>query len=167
MRTPTTPITAALCLLAGLGLALPASAQAPSTPSRPHTAALGGARIWWNQPRFIETLGLTPEQRGAMDASLDRHLETRRTEGADYRNARLSFADAVSRGDWNAATAAQGRMAELAGQLSKTESDLILAVLRHLTASQRQTLNREFPLLLRRPWVRGGARERTSSDEPH
>lgn len=115
-----------------------------------------GQRIWWNQERFVGALGLTEEQRGKMDAVLEEHVAGRRAQIEPYVEARRELADAVAAGDWKGAEAARDRLAELAAATSRTESDFLLTVAKLMSGEQRKKLKDEFPMLLARPWVRGG-----------
>lgn len=112
--------------------------------------------MWWNQPRFADGLGLTAEQRGDLDRLLEQHLAQRREAVETYQERRLELARAVSAGDWAEAREAGGRAAEAAAGLSRAETDLVVAVMQRLTPAQREEVAEEFPILLRRPWLRGG-----------
>lgn len=115
-----------------------------------------GQRIWWNQDRFVEGLALTEEQRGKMDAVLEENVAGRRGQMEPYVEARRELGDALAAGDWKGAEAARGRLAELAAATSRSESDLLLAVAKLMSAEQRKKVQEEYPMIFSRPWIRGG-----------
>lgn len=151
--------------LSAAGLALLGGPLAPARAADPPAgedgvsfraadAKLSG--IWWNRPQHVEALGLTAEQREAMDALLVEHLERRRTLARKLQEARRSLGDRLAAGDWEGAEELADAIEEHHGALARGQSDLALAVVRLLEPAQRETLDEEFPLLLRRPWVAGG-----------
>lgn len=137
-----------LCLSSGAAFAQPPRA------GQGHMGQ--GQRIWWNQDRFVEALGLTEEQRGQMDAVLEANIAGRRGQIEPYVETRRALAEAVAAGDWKGAEAARDRLAELAAATSRSESDLVVAVGKLMSAEQRKKLQEEFPMMFARPWIRGG-----------
>jgi len=138
-----------------------AETGAPTGAKRPGARfAAGGAnlsRIWWNQPRPVELLGLSEEQRKAMDALLIDLLERRRELARESLEIRRTLGDHLAAGDWKAAEKASAELGERASALVRGDTDLMLAALRLLQPEQRRTLDRELPMILRRPWLQGGA----------
>lgn len=123
------------------------------------------SRIWWNQPRYVEPLGLTAEQRSAMDALLMDHLERRRELARDLLESRRSLGDHLATGDWDAAEKASVRLGEAFSAIARAEGELAVGVTRLLQPRQRTRIDEDFPLLLRRPWVSGGLGVRSRSAE--
>ncbi|MGD2115336.1 MAG: Spy/CpxP family protein refolding chaperone [Acidobacteriota bacterium] len=138
-------------LRAGAG---PRDEPAEGVPFRVANARL--SRIWWNQPRPVEVLGLTADQRRAMDELLVDHLERRRELAREFMEARRTFGDHLAAGEWEEAEAVSDRVAERFGAIARAEAELAAAVSRLLRPEQRVRLDEELPLLLRRPWVSGG-----------
>jgi len=114
------------------------------------------ARIWWNQSRAVELLGLSDEQRKAMDALLIEHLGHRRELAKESFEIRKTLGDHLATGDWKAAEKASADLGERASALARGDVDLTLAVVRLLRPEQRRTLDEELPMILRRPWLQGG-----------
>lgn len=142
-----------------VGLLVTAAALAQESPRSPAVRSPAeGPRIWWNQSRFIEGLALTGEQRGRMDEVLERHLFARRSQRQEYRQARGEVARAARDGRWQEAEAASVRLGEAGAELARLEGELMVAVLRLLSADQRAKLEDGFPMILLRPWLLGGGR---------
>lgn len=133
-----------------------ATAQEPDQRG-PRRASAEATRIWWNQPRFVEGLGLSAEQREKMNGALEEHLEARREKGRAQQKVRRELFEAAQKGDFEAAEAMQDRFASAAAELARVEGELVVGVLRLMTAEQRGKLAEEFPVILRRPWLFGGA----------
>lgn len=135
--------------------ALSAAAQPPTAPTgdsgRQDT---GRPNIWWNAPRFITALSLSETQRAALDQLLDRQMTTRREHAQRYREVRRRLAEQLEAGEWQGVAATREELAAATAELSRDDSDLMLAVVRELTPEQRQKLTATFPLLLYRPWLR-------------
>lgn len=133
---------------------LAASAQAQESRA---TSDRGRApAMWWQQLRVAEVLALTAEQRSGLDALLEDRIEARRDLARRFRRARADVARAARDGDWEAARAARVGLGEAASRLSSVDADLLIDAMRLLTAEQRATLAKEFPAVLRRPWLVGG-----------
>lgn len=136
----------------------PAAARA-STVSADRAAArakAGLARVWWNQPKAIETLGLTNAQRRTMDQALLAHLATRRKAALSYVENRRQLSDFLVAGDWKGAERSAAEAGDLAATMARSEGELAVAVARTLEPEQRKKLDEKFPQLLRRPLVLGG-----------
>jgi len=129
----------------------PQTSTARSAEERPLTG------IWWNRPRVVEALGLSVEQRAAMDAAMRASLAERRKVLELLRKNQRDFADKVTGGDPAAATKAADALAEATAEVSRFEGRLKIEVLGHLTESQAKTLRERFPMLLARPWLRNPA----------
>lgn len=140
---------AALALLT-LPLAAPALAQPPAPAQGP------GRSIWWNQPRLVESLGLSAEQRQVLDGLLLEQLATRREAAARYRALRQELAAALGKGSWEEARAKAEELSEVAARLSRLETDLVIGAIQRLTPEQRKILQTDHQALLRRPWLMGG-----------
>jgi hypothetical protein len=109
------------------------------------------AAAWWNRPQLVETLSLSAEQRGEMDASLAAY---RRVVTGEGRETLASFYDALARGDWEAAGADLKRLSERSAAQMQARGELKLEVLRVLDDAQRVNLMEKYPGLLRQQWGR-------------
>lgn len=140
----------------------PAGSQEPAAPSTERGGArfvrarAGLSRVWWNQPKEVEALGLTEEQRRRMDGALTAHLEARRKAARSYVETRRRLGDELAAGDWKAAEKTAREAGEIFASMARSEGELALAVAQVLEPEQRKKLDTEFPLLLRRPLVQGG-----------
>lgn len=131
-------------------------ASARDAPRRGPQAG-AGLRIWWNQPRYVRGLDLSPELRLELDAELERHRAARAEQMAEVRNARLAVAEALGAGDWPRARSRRAELGQALAEQSTIETGLVQAVLEKLSAQQRKTIVERFPGVLRRPWLMGGA----------
>lgn len=111
-------------------------------------------RIWWNQPKMVESLELRQEQRAAMDRRLVAFLDLRREAGRAHLELRRELGDAVGAGRWTEAEEIRGRLAETAATLATAEADLVTKVVQGLDDAQRQRLTELYPRLLSVPWLR-------------
>lgn len=135
-------------------LALPLTAPGHAQPPAP---GQGPARsIWWNQPRLVEGLGLSAEQRRHLDDLLLEQLASRREAAARYRALRQELATTLEKGSWDDARTQGKELSEVAAQLSRLETDLVIAAIQQLTPGQRKVLAADYQALLRRPWLVGG-----------
>lgn len=164
---------ALLALALPLSWPLPARAQeAPSEPTGQESTAEApavepqrranrarmneGLRIWWNQPRYITALGLEEGQRQRMDSLLEHHREGRAELMTDLQETRRMVGDAAAAGDFEKADAQREKLAEVAAELSRLETGLMVSVLELMSAEQRALLAEKFSGVLRRPWLVGG-----------
>lgn len=148
-------------MLAGLGILLTLGGAAPASVSQPATVqtpaapveaeALSG--IWWNQPRLIEALGLSEEQRERMDGRLRESLVERRRLQRELRSRRQRFMASITGSDWDAARTAGDQTAEALAALSRHESRVKIDILSQLDEAQLSTLTRQYPRLLARTWL--------------
>jgi Spy/CpxP family protein refolding chaperone len=111
------------------------------------------SNVWWNQPQKIESLSLTEEQRGKMDAHLEAYLDQRRVYAQD-KDVYQSFAAALEKGDAEAAGVAREQVLENLAAPMRIQLDLMITATAELTAEQRKIIASEHPLLFKRPWVR-------------
>ncbi|MEM1180016.1 MAG: hypothetical protein AAGM22_16870 [Acidobacteriota bacterium] len=128
----------------------------------PESADLGAdpsalaRKIWWNQPKKIDELGLDVGQRRRMDAALTTFSELRARTIREQRLAFQAFGEALASGD-RARIDERGRAlklimaAPLEGQVT-----LMAAVVAELRPDQRRRLTELYPKLLQRQWVRSG-----------
>ncbi|MCP4659174.1 MAG: hypothetical protein GY856_27505 [bacterium] len=138
---------------------LPAASQTAEEGPRAGAAKVGkaeGPRIWWNKQRFIDGLSLTAEQRREMDESLAAVIASRREKNRNYAQVRRELTAAAVAGEWEKVEKLREGLAAEAGELSRLDTGLVTAVVRKLTADQRQKLRSGFPGLLSRPWLVGG-----------
>lgn len=155
------PTRYGLILLFGLSLcclgAAAASSQQPSGDGLPSPGAAAedetAPRIWWNQSRFVDALGLSEKQRADFDAILDRHMVQRRDTGRALAQARRRFVSALESEEWVAAEKAREELQRHGGAMIDLSAELTESVFRSLTSAQRAILIEEFPRLLSRPWI--------------
>lgn len=174
MRTaPTRPVPHLLLILGLLAVALAAptgtarGAAAEETPAEAGTAppTLDHARaermaqrMWWHRDAYAESLQLRPAQQERMDGLFVERTAERREVVRRMTRTRHELGTLLGAGDWPAAEDKAQEVASLSAELSRLQSALTLDVLRELSAAQRETLAREHPALLMRPWMVGGRR---------
>jgi hypothetical protein len=90
-----------------------------------------------------------------MDKILEAYRTERREAGQLYAEDNRAFTEALTRGDFQAAEAANVRLSARSTDLARMANDLKMAVFRQLKPEQRTRLA-EYPALLRRPWMMGG-----------
>ena len=130
------------------------------------------SKMWWNQPKKIEQLGLGDTQREAMDALLNAFLDDRAALVKHHRQTLGALGDALASGDADVARAQGSAIAEAASAPIRRQVDLRVDVVALLTPDQRQTLASTYPKLLSRLWVRtsptrgGGSRRAGGGSSP-
>ena len=152
-------------LAALLGLAAAAGAQAPPAPGvgfGPEMrqdrgdAAFGGLRgRFWNNPKIVDALKLTDDQRKAMDDILQQHLETLVDLRANAEKAELALrplinADAL---DESRILAQIDQVAQARAELFKANARFLLAIRTKLTPDQWKQIQQfrdEHPQMLQR-----------------
>lgn len=159
------PLAGALLAVAVL---LPAGAAEPAPAPEPAAAEKSAARtaprrdtdpaerMWWNGEKLVAGLGLSPEQRSAMDARLTTRLAERRDHLVAYGKLRGEMATALAAGDWEAAEAKAAEASTVLAAANGAETDLVIDVMKLLSPTQRRRMGEEKPQLLRRPWLVGG-----------
>ncbi len=141
-------ILAALLAIPGHAATDPAADELPED-----LLQRGLARAWWNSKRTPD-IGLTADQRTAMDAYLADYLQQ------NYRDKRTQSAtmgelgDALRTLDSQAAHSAAAQMGEVVNSSVRRQVDMILGVLGVLTPEQRTSLESQNPELLQRFWFR-------------
>ena len=124
---------------------------AAESPARRGTLA---DKIWWNQPDKVKDLGLDAAQRTRMDALLNAFLKTTGANAAGRRDAFAGLADALVRGDREAARAIGDELADGVGEPMRRQVEMMLDVTAVLTAAQRKMLAEKYPGLLNGFWIR-------------
>jgi LTXXQ motif family protein len=169
-RLPHWPARAALAATMLAGAAVAAAGQGPEAASPPPataaTAAAAAAaaprdvaeisrNLWWNQPRVVERLQLSPPQRAAMDRVFADHLAARRaarqtlragSEGPDPFRVALAAADLEA-----ARQAVEERSARAAAEATAVQR-MTLSILELLEPEQLARVRSEIPQLLERSW---------------
>ena len=136
----------------------PAPKRAPASPEQ--IVERTTARMWWNQETKIRELELTAAQRQASDRLLRDFLlaeSTPPTESYD------EMGNHLARGEADAARKALDDVARAVAAPVRRQGELMISVVSLLTPGQRQVLDRSYPQLLRRPWVRT-IRQRRGND---
>jgi len=97
-----------------------------------------GARGWWNNPRMIEQLKLTDDQRKAMDAILLQHREKLVDLRANLEKAELALQPLMSADTPNdsAITAQIDKVVQARAELERANARFLLAIREKLTADQ-------------------------------
>jgi len=128
--------------------------------ARPRALRPNLSRLWWNRPHYAQALGLTDEQRAAMDELMLDRIEARRAQAREYSQLRVTLGDHLAAGEWKEAEATTTALGDRVAAMARGEAELALAVTRLLQPAQREKLGAEFPGILRHPWLRGGAAAR-------
>ncbi len=152
-----TLILGLLTLLTAFG----AGAQGDQEGAKAAGSSNGIARVvgqmWWNQDKKVTALGLTDEQRGNMDTIGRAYLEGRRAARTGQSDAFARFSESLQQGDWSTANDRAKAMAEESGKPLLAQGEMMVEVLRLLSAEQRQKLAADFPGIFKGPWMRSGA----------
>lgn len=115
------------------------------------------SKIWWNQPKKIEQLSLSDDQRTAMDALLSDFLGQRASDRVAQIEAFEAFGQALGTQGAGAARREADAVGEAVVAPIERQIDLMIAVVDLLSAEQRQQLVDSFPRLLGRPWIRNAS----------
>lgn len=174
MRTLSTLTTCSLLLaalaLAGPGAAQPAEKAGEAAGSEKAGEAAGSAPArgprngWWNDPKVVEQLTLSEEQRKKMDGYYENFREALRA--GEGREARSAFTEALKAGDWKKARSSLAQLSKESSLPVQTHGELKIDILSTLSKEQLAKLVEGYPRLIAQPWVRmpprrGGPRQRT------
>ncbi|MEZ5313387.1 MAG: Spy/CpxP family protein refolding chaperone [Thermoanaerobaculia bacterium] len=107
--------------------------------------------MWWNQEAKIRELELTAAQRQACDRLLRDFLLAESTPPAESYD---EMGNHLAKGEAAAARQALEEVARAVATPVRRQGELMIGVVSLLTPAQRQILDRSYPQLLRRPWVR-------------
>jgi periplasmic protein CpxP/Spy len=147
-----------------------AGAQAPSTPlpgggfgdghRPPMERALGFGGRFWNNPNIVAKLGLTDDQRKAMDDIFLQHRETLVDLRGSLEKAELALEPLMKadQPDEGKITAQIDQIAQARAELEKANARFLLAIRAKLTPDQWkqvQELRDSHPPMMRR-WQQGG-----------
>jgi periplasmic protein CpxP/Spy len=159
----------AIAALATVGIA--AGAQAPSTPPSgggfgfdghrpPMERALGFGGRFWNNPNIVAKLGLTDDQRKAMDDIFLQHRETLIDLRASLEKAELALEPLMKadQPDEGKITAQIDQIAQARAELEKANARFLLAIRAKLTPEQWKQVQ-EFRASHQGPmrlWRQGG-----------
>jgi Spy/CpxP family protein refolding chaperone len=102
----------------------------------------GGQKGWWNNPRMVERLKLTDDQRKAMDGIMLEHREKLIDLHASLEKAELAMQPLMSADTPNdaAITAQIDKVVQARGDLERANSRFLLAIRDKLTADQWKQL---------------------------
>lgn len=120
------------------------------------------SKIWWNQPKKIEDLGLSTEQRKKMDAHLFAYMDNRRENNTPPSVAQDGLLSALVEGDPAAAREHGEVLAEAAAAPVRGQIELMIQVTSEMTPAQRQKMAKNYPRMLSRPWIRSFGAGRAS-----
>jgi periplasmic protein CpxP/Spy len=160
--------------LTGVLLAVAAGAQGPGDqrpgpgmqgnqpPMLRAFGAMGSGKGWWNNPRIIERLKLTDDQRKAMDAIFLQHREKLVDLRANLQKAELAMEPLMSADPPNdaAITAQIDKVVQARGELEKANSRFLLAIRDKLTTDQWKQIQafRDNGGMQRQQWRQDGQR---------
>lgn len=116
------------------------------------------SKIWWNQPDKVEALGLSQEQRQAMDQSLTSFLAVRAEAIAKQRQAFGEFGQALTKGDTEPTRQRGDDLIAAMSAPLKGQVTMMTEVASLLTAKQRQLLGERYPKLMSSQWIRSSGR---------
>jgi Spy/CpxP family protein refolding chaperone len=123
---------------------------------------MGGGKGWWNNPRVVERLKLTDDQRKAMDGILLQHKEKLIDLRADLQKAELAMQPLMSADTPNdaAITAQIDKVVQARAELEKANSRFLLAIRDKLTPDQWKQIQafRDDGGMRRQEWRRDGQR---------
>ena len=114
-------------------------------------------RPWWNQPKKIEALSLTDEQRGELDA-LAESCRAEQQAKPNPREVYQEMADALTKGDLDAARKLTDSLADAAAKNARAQAQMMIEGVAVLSTDQRGILASEWPGMFRRPWIGAGKR---------
>jgi periplasmic protein CpxP/Spy len=102
----------------------------------------GGHKGWWNEPRMVERLKLTDDQRKAMDAIMLEHREKLVDLHANLEKAELAMQPLMAADTPNdaAITAQIDKVVQARGDLERADSRFLLAIRDKLTPDQWKQL---------------------------
>jgi Spy/CpxP family protein refolding chaperone len=157
MRTLSTLTTCGL-LLAALALAGPGAAQPAEKPAAKADEAAGSAPArgprngWWNDPKVVEQLTLSEEQRKKMDGYYESFREALRA--GEGREARSAFTEALKAGNWKKARSSLAELSKESSLPVQIHGELKIDILSTLSKEQLAKLVEGYPRLIAQPWVR-------------
>lgn len=121
-----------------------------------------GGKGWWNNPRVVERLKLTDDQRKAMDGILLQHKEKLIDLRADLQKAELTMQPLMGADTPNdaAITAQIDKVVQARAELEKANSRFLLAIRDKLTSDQWKQIQafRDEGGMRRQEWRRDGQR---------
>jgi Spy/CpxP family protein refolding chaperone len=123
---------------------------------------MGAGKGWWNNPRIVERLKLTDDQRKAMDGILLQHKEKLIDLRADLEKAELAMQPLMGADTPNdaAITAQIDKVVQARAELEKANSRFLLAIRDKLTPDQWKQIQafRDSGGMQRQEWRRDGQR---------
>jgi len=124
--------------------------------------AMGSGKGWWNNPRVIERLKLTDDQRKGMDAIFLQHREKLVDLRANLQKAELAMEPLMSADPPNdaAITAQIDKVVQARAELEKANSRFLLAIRDKLTTDQWKQIQafRDSGGMQRQEWRQGDRR---------
>lgn len=124
-------------------------------------------RVWWNQPKRIESLSLSEEQRARMDEFLTTYLRQSDDNAAQRKVGMEALGTAIAEGDEKSARNHRDEMESLTAGAVRLQIDMMIAAAAEMTPEQRRLLYSQSPNLFSRFWVRSPkpGRARISQDD--
>ena len=110
-------------------------------------------KVWWNQPKKIEEIGLNQEQRTKMDAALVAFLEERQGIAKQQQQALVAFGEALAQGNEKAARGHGDVYVERLSAPTDHQLDMMIEVVALMTPEQRKKLRSLYPRMFSRLWV--------------
>jgi Spy/CpxP family protein refolding chaperone len=107
------------------------------------------AARWWEDPKMVEALSLTDEQRKKMGEYL-----TAYRKDVPPNQKPEAFHETLVQGDWKAARSENEKMAKSAGTAVRMRGTLKIDILSSLSKEQREILVDRYPRLIYKPWRR-------------
>jgi len=105
--------------------------------------------LWWDDPKIVEALSLTDEQRKKMTEHVTSYRKNRPRDRKPE-----AFQEALVQGDWKAAKSQNQKLAESAAEAVQLRGKLKIDILSLLTKQQLESLNDQHPRLIYQPWRR-------------
>ena len=112
------------------------------------------SNIWWNNPRLVEQLALTAEQRGKMDHLLIDNLNPRESDQNEMRSLWNEFSAAMSNGQYESADIFRQRIVDQGSDAVDSQLSLMIATVKVLSDKQREQLLKERPRIFSALWIR-------------
>ena len=112
------------------------------------------SKIWWNQKKKITEFSLTEEQRHKMDHDLVEYMGLHPQEHKNQKQAFNDLAKILASDQLNKANDARDQVIKASETNIKSQIDMMIKVLSHLSAKQRADISKKFPALFSRLWIR-------------
>ena len=111
------------------------------------------SKIWWNQKRKINQLGLSEEQREQMDEHLMAYLEGFNTHARAEKQLFRQLGDALTGGDQTLAETTRNELSQSTADTVNRQINMMIEVMSLLSEEQKTQLADQYPLLSSRLWI--------------